>query len=190
MSEAYLGEIRMFAGNYAPVNWAICDGAVLPISGYDALFSVLGTTYGGNGITTFGLPDYRGRLPIGQGNGPGLTPRVLAQTLGTEAVTLTSANTPAHSHTFTVSTNPATSATPTPPAPAAPSSQTFGEFVPAGVIKGLYSAGTGTTAPVSLNPGFLDPALGTGAVAPHSNLMGTLAINYIICLAGIYPTRP
>ena len=190
MSEAYLGEIRMFAGNYEPQDWALCDGSLVSVNAYQALFSVLGTVYGGNGVTNFGLPDYRGRLPIGQGNGPGLTPRVLGQATGAEAVSLTSANTPAHTHAFVVSSTLATSATPVPPAPAAPSSQTFGQFAGAGVIKGLYSAGTNTAPSVNLNPNFLDPAAGVAVSTPHSNMMGSLAINYIICLAGIYPTRP
>ena len=82
MSEAFLGEIRMFAGNYAPQDWAICDGSLLQVQSFEALFVVLGTTYGGNGVTTFGLPDYRGRVPVGQGTGTGLTPRTLGQTMG------------------------------------------------------------------------------------------------------------
>ena len=190
MSEAYLGEIRMFAGNYAPENWVLCDGSLVSLSAYQALYTILGTQYGGNGVTNFGLPDYRGHLPIGQGTGTGLTPRVLGQTPGVEAVSLTSANTPAHSHAFVVSTTLATSTTPVPPAPAAPSSQTFGQFPGAGVIKGLYSTGTNTAPSVSLDPSFLDPAGGVAMSTPHSNMMGSLAINYIICLAGIYPTRP
>lgn len=190
MSEAYLGEIRMFAGNYAPENWAICDGTLLPVNAYQSLFSILGTLYGGNGVSNFGLPDYRGRLPIGQGTGPGLTPRVIATTTGAEAVSLMATNTPAHSHGFVVNNIVATSATPVPAAPAAPNSQTFGQFEPVTIVKGLYSAGTGTSAPVGLHPNFLDPTPGTPVGAPHSNLMGSLTINYIICLTGIYPMRP
>ena len=188
MSEAFLGEIRMFAGNYAPQDWAICDGSLLQVQSFEALFVVLGTTYGGNGVTTFGLPDYRGRVPVGQGTGTGLTPRTLGQTMGSETVAMTTANTPVHSHAFMVSKNPATSATPNPPG--APKSQTFGEFTGAGVIKGLYS--TQATNPVSLSPLFLSQALvpAQGAPLPHNNMMGSLAINYIICLSGIFPTRP
>lgn len=190
MSEAYLGEIRMFAGNYAPENWAICDGTLLPVNAYQGLYSILGTVYGGNGVTTFALPDYRGRLPIGQGNGPGLTPRVLAATTGAETVALVAANTPAHSHGFVVNNTPATSATPvaTPPAPA--NSLTFGQFEPVTIVKGLYSAGSGSFAAVTLDPGFLDPVPGPAVGTPHNNLMGSLTINYIICLTGIYPMRP
>ena len=190
MSEAFLGEIRMFAGNYAPQGWAICDGSLQSVNANPALFTLLGTVYGGNGMTDFGLPDYRGRLPIGKGTGPSLTTRALGQATGVEAVTLVAANTPPHTHDFVVSSTVATSATPEPPAPVLPSSQTFGQFTPAGLVKGLYSAGTGTVAAVSLNPNFLDTASGTPVAVPHTNLMGSLAINYIICLSGIYPTRP
>ncbi len=191
MSEAYLGEIRLFAGNYAPENWALCNGALLSISSYEALYTILGLTYGGDGKTTFGLPDYRGRLPVGQGTGLGLTPRVLAQTMGTETCTVTEANTPPHTHLFMVSTNTANSATPVDTAE--PGGMTFGQFTPSGTtIKGLYSAGTGTAQAVTLNPQFLGHALGSGgsAAKPHDNMMGSLAINYIICLLGVYPTRP
>nr|BFD42593.1 tail fiber protein [Pseudomonas sp. FFPRI_1] len=188
MSEAFLGEIRMFAGDYPPRGWAICDGSLLPVQSYEALFVVLGTTYGGNGVTTFGLPDYRGRVPVGQGQGVGLRLRTLGTTMGSETVTMTTANTPAHTHAFMVSRNPATSATPNPPA--APKSQTFGAFASAGVIKGLYS--TQAASPVSLSPLFLSEALvpAQKAPLPHDNMMGSLAINYIICLSGIFPTRP
>ncbi|RXU67893.1 hypothetical protein CW358_07380 [Pseudomonas protegens] len=189
MSEAFVGEIRMFAGNYAPENWAFCDGSLLPISSFEALYSLLGTLYGGNGSTNFGLPDYRGRLPVGQGTGMGLTPRALSQKFGVETVTMRPENTAPHTHGFMVSGQDATSPAPSPAA--TPNSMTFGKFAGAGIITGLYSAGTGTSAAVPMNPQFLDPALGTptGAVAPHSNLMGSLAINYIICLLGFYPTR-
>lgn len=190
MSEAYLGEIRMFAGNYAPQDWALCNGTLLPISSYEALFSILGTQYGGNGVSTFGLPNYCARVPIGQGIGPGLSPRQLTQTLGAETVTMAPENTPPHSHAFVVSSDSAVATSPSPAT--APNSQTFGKFPGAGVITGLYSAGTGTSPTVNLNPSFLDPALGTanGVVLPHNNMMGSLAINYIICLVGMYPTRP
>ncbi|EIS3740774.1 phage tail protein [Aeromonas hydrophila] len=189
MSEAFVGEIRMFAGNYAPENWALCNGALLSISNYQALYSLLGTLYGGNGSTTFGLPDYRGRLLVGQGSGTGLSPRTLTQTFGTETVTMQPENTAPHSHAFWVSTNDAESASPSPST--APNGMTFGKFTGAGIITGLYSAGTGTSATVAMNPQFLDSALipAGGAATPHSNLMGSLAINYIICLLGLYPTR-
>ncbi|WP_314923748.1 tail fiber protein [Aeromonas piscicola] len=189
MSEAFVGEIRMFAGNYAPENWAFCDGSLLPISNFQVLYSLLGTLYGGNGSTNFGLPDYRGRLPVGQGTGTGLTPRTLTQTFGVETVTMRPENTAPHTHGFMVSAQDATSAIPSPAA--TPNSMTFGKFPGAGIITGLYSAGTGTSVAVAMNPKFLDSALtpSGGTTTPHSNLMGSLAINYIICLVGLYPTR-
>lgn len=189
MSEAFVGEIRMFAGNYAPENWAFCDGSLLPISNFQVLYSLLGTLYGGNGSTNFGLPDYRGRLPVGQGTGTGLTPRTLTQKFGVETVTMRPENTAPHTHGFMVSAQDATSAIPSPAA--TPNSMTFGKFPGAGIITGLYSAGTGTSVAVAMNPKFLDSALtpSGGTTTPHSNLMGSLAINYIICLVGLYPTR-
>ncbi len=185
MSEAFVGEIRMFAGDYAPENWALCDGRLLPINNFQALYSLLGTLYGSNGSTYFGLPDYRGRLPMGQGSGTGLTPRTLTNTFGVEEVTMLPENTAAHTHAFMVSTKDADSASPS------PNNMTFGKFQGAGIIAGLYSAGTGTSAAMPLNPAFLDPALipASGTAKPHSNLMSSLAINYIICLVGLYPTR-
>lgn len=189
MSEAFVGEIRMFAGNYAPENWAFCDGTLLPVSNFQVLYSLLGTLYGGNGSTNFGLPDYRGRLPVGQGNGTGLTPRTLTQTFGVETVTMRSENTAPHTHPFWVSTNDAQSASPSPAT--TPNGMTFGTFPGAGIITGLYSAGNATFPSVNMNPAFLDSALtpAKGAATPHSNMMGSLAINYIICLVGLYPTR-
>lgn len=100
--EPLLGTIIMFGGNFAPRGWAICDGQLLPISQWSALFSILGTTYGGDGRTTFGLPDLRGRVPMGEGNGPGLQPRQLGQKGGLQSVTLGVPNMPAHNHTATL----------------------------------------------------------------------------------------
>lgn len=98
MSEPFIGQIVMFGGNFAPRGWALCDGQLLPISSNSALFSILGTTYGGDGVSTFGLPDLRGRSPMHPGSGPGLTPRQLGQKGGAERVTLTTNQLPAHSH--------------------------------------------------------------------------------------------
>ncbi|MGZ0785948.1 phage tail protein [Pseudomonas saponiphila] len=188
MSEAFVGEIRMFAGNYAPEGWTFCNGTLLQINNFEALYSLLGTLYGGNGVTTFGLPDYRGRLPVGMGNGPGLTPRVLTSTVGQATVTMTPENTPSHTHAFMVSTLDATSANPS--LPADPNKMTFGKFDTAGIITGLYSAGTGTSATQVLHSGFLDSAQTNNAYATaHDNLMGSLTVSYIICLVGLYPTR-
>src|SRR5688572_5778483 len=102
MTEPMIGEIRMWAGNFAPKNWALCNGQILAIASNTALFSILGTTYGGNGTTTFGLPDLRGRVPLGQGQGPGLTPRSLGEIGGEESVVILTSEMPAHTHTSTL----------------------------------------------------------------------------------------
>ncbi len=112
MSEPFVGEIRMFAGNFAPRGWAFCDGQLLAVSQNDALFSLLATVYGGDGRTTFGLPDLRGRIPIHAGTGPGLSPRRLGAKFGTEEETLTVNQLPSHSHTLQVSTAAATQNSP------------------------------------------------------------------------------
>ena len=107
--EGTIAEIRMFAGNFPPKNWAFCQSQILAISQNTALFSLLGTNYGGNGTTTFGLPDFRGRMPVGQGQGPGLSQYVLGELAGSETNTIANANFPAHSHPFSGSvTMPAT----------------------------------------------------------------------------------
>ncbi len=114
--DGYLGEIRMFAGNYAPVGWALCDGRLMPISGNDALFALLGTTYGGDGATNFALPDLRGRVPMSvgtgviPGNGQSLTPRILGASVGVETVTLTQENLPSHTHQMAAGAAGATNA--------------------------------------------------------------------------------
>ena len=113
MSEPYVGEIRMFAGNFAPRGWAFCDGQLLAVSQNDALFSLLGTIYGGDGRTTFGLPDVRGRVPVHQGTGPGLSQRRLGSKGGSEDVTLTSNQLASHSHDFNANTALADSEMPT-----------------------------------------------------------------------------
>ncbi|MGH7443050.1 MAG: phage tail protein, partial [bacterium] len=100
MSDPFVGEIRMFGGTYAPSGWLTCDGQLVPISDYQVLYTLVGTTYGGNGQTTFGIPDLRGRVPMGQGSGPGLTPRAIGQSFGTEQVSLTGAQT-GHAHQLT-----------------------------------------------------------------------------------------
>jgi len=108
----YLGEVRIFAGNYAPEGWQFCNGQSLSVSEYQALYSLIGTTYGGDGVNTFALPDLRGRVPVGVGSGPGLTPRVLGQSGGSEEVALVESQIPAHGHNLTVNTSEASTATP------------------------------------------------------------------------------
>ncbi|QIH07521.1 MULTISPECIES: tail fiber protein [unclassified Pseudomonas] len=189
MSEAFVGEIRIFAGNYPPQGWTVCDGKLLSINDYQILYSLLGTLYGGNGTTTFAVPNYSDRLVVGMGSGPGLTPRALVTTMGVTAVTMRPENTPSHSHSFNVSTDNAISSEPSPAATS--KKMTFGTFPGAGIITGLYSKGTGTSPAQALDPAFLDTALIPPSInaTPHANLMGSLSICYIICLAGLYPTR-
>jgi microcystin-dependent protein len=180
--DPYLGEIRMFAGNYAPENWQLCDGTLLNISEYPALYSLVGTTWGGNGQTTFAVPDLRGRIPVGMGTGTGLTARILAQTGGTSSVQLTQSNLPAHTHTLSVSNQPASSAAVTQGAglaqPIAGSANRVVRYAPPSVT------------PVQLTFDADSISTATGGNQPHTNVMPWLAIQYIICLVGLYPERP
>lgn len=173
MSDAYVGEIRMFAGDYAPQGWLPCDGRPLDISGNEVLFSLLSTTYGGDGRTNFNLPDLRGRLAIGMGQGTGLTNRPLGQQTGVETVTLTEANIPAHNHSFTVGS-------------AATSNSPAGGMVPAAVSSFKLYASTATSG-ASLDPRVVQPAPGYSQA--HNNVMPSMPISFIICLLGIYPTQ-
>lgn len=175
MSDPYIGEIRLFAGNYAPVNWHFCDGTVLSIADNDALFALIGTTYGGDGITNFRLPDLRGRVAVGQGHGPGLSDRPIGQQYGTESVMLSTAEMPSHSHQFYACAGPASS--------------------PVGA-NNLF-AGIGTdkmyipTPPsnVQLKGMAQETVSHAGSSQPHNNIMPSLGMNYIIALQGIFPTQ-
>lgn len=168
MSEPFLGEIRIFAGNFAPTGWALCEGQLLAISQNDALFSLLGTIYGGDGRTTFGLPDLRGRVPIHMGSGPGLTPRNIGSNSGAEEVTLTQANLPVHRHPMRASSASATTRQPA-------------GNVLATALGGVYFP--------NADPTSMDPANTTGGSTGHNNVMPSLVINFIIALHGIYPSR-
>jgi microcystin-dependent protein len=170
MSEPFVGEIRMFAGNFAPRGWAFCDGQLLAVSQNDALFSLLGTIYGGDGRTTFGLPDMRGRLSIHAGTGPGLSPRRLGAKGGAENVTLTVNQLPSHGHPFQATTGTATSRDPV-------------GNMPAEALADVYAE---DLSPFSLNS---QAITNTGGSRSHTNLMPFLCINYIIALFGIYPSR-
>jgi microcystin-dependent protein len=172
MSEPYIGEIHMFGGNFAPRGYALCDGSLLPIAQYDALFSLIGTTYGGDGQTTFALPDLRGRLPLSAGQGPGLAPRTVGEAAGAEAVTLATATTPAHTHLPQATTTTGSS-----PSPAG----TIWATTSAGAT---YAASSTPTVPMRGNL-----ISGAGASQPHDNLMPFLCINFIIALEGVYPSR-
>lgn len=171
MSEPFVGEIRMFAGNFAPRGWAFCDGQLLAVSQNDALFSLLGTIYGGDGRTTFGLPDLRGRIPIHAGTGPGLSNRRLGAKSGSEAVTLTVNQLPSHTHSMQATTNSSTTASPTNNVLA--KTATFDAF-------------TSDTPTINLNTASISSV---GGSRSHTNLMPALCINFIIALTGIYPSR-
>ena len=175
MADPYLGEIRMFAGNFAPVNWALCNGQLLSIAQSTALFSILGTMYGGDGKTTFALPNLQGNVPMHQGAGPGLTPRNVGDTGGETTVSLNTGQIPAHNHNLQGVSAPATTLTPTNAWPAEP---------PATREGGVMYAPTGTT--VAMNTAALGA---TGANTAHNNLQPTLAVSFIIALVGIYPPR-
>lgn len=168
MSEPFIGEIKLFAGTFAPRGWAFCAGQILSIAQNTALFSLLGTTYGGNGQTTFALPDLRGRVPVH--DGPTTT---LGEVAGLEQVTLLQNQLPAHSHPLMASALPANSGVATGRGVA----DTSGN----GAL--IYAAG-GTAAPMS--PAAIEPV---GQSQPHENRMPYLAMNYIIAVEGIFPSR-
>lgn len=172
MSEPFVGEIRMFAGNFAPRGWAFTDGQLLAVSQNDALFSLYGTTYGGDGRTTFGLPDLRGRIPLHQGQGPGLSPRRLGSKSGAEQVQLTVNQIPSHTHDLIATTELATS------------TSAHGNLLADETADlTLYDQQdqTADLAPTSVGS--------SGGSQPHTNLMPTLCINFIAALFGIYPSR-
>jgi microcystin-dependent protein len=172
MSEVYVGEIKMFAGTFAPRGYALCDGQLLAISQNEALFSLLGTIYGGDGRTTFGLPDLRGRLPVHEGQGPGLSERRLGSNGGSETVTLTANQSPSHTHAAQNVTNSAGSG-----------ANPVGN-VPAVAPVNAYSASTPNT---DLGPAVNSAA--SGGSQSHNNLMPAQCVNFIIALFGIYPSR-
>lgn len=170
-SEPFIGQIAMFAGNFAPRGWALCDGQLLPISQNTALFSILGTTYGGDGITTFGLPDLRGRFPLHPGSGPGLSTYDLGEKGGTESVALTASQMPSHTHQATARTTAGTTSDPAGKVPAA--GRNFHADYAAGESALLASQAIGST----------------GAGQAHTNIPPFQGINFIIALVGIYPSR-
>ena len=165
MAQPYVGEIRMFAGNFAPAGWMFCEGQLLPISENETLFQLIGTTYGGDGQSTFALPDLRGRIPIHQGNG-----FVLAETGGAEQITLTVNQIPVHSHPFMATTDIASQAAPA------------GNLVAQPSVAKLYFAAAGAS---SLSPNSVTP---TGGSQPHNNLQPFLCVDFIISLFGIFPS--
>jgi microcystin-dependent protein len=171
MSEPFVGEIRMFAGNFAPRGWAFCDGQLLAVSQNDALFSLLGTIYGGDGRTTFGLPDCRGRIPIHAGHGPGLSERRLGAKGGAEKVTLTVNQLPSHTH-----------------GPLKATTQTATDALP----DSRLTAQTDAALYINDTPigGFNAASItDVGGSQPHTNMMPSLCVHFIIALVGIYPSR-
>jgi microcystin-dependent protein len=172
MADPFVAEIRIFAFNFAPRYWAFCDGQILPISQNTALFSLLGTTYGGNGMSTFALPDLQGSAPMHPGQGPGLSLHDLGETGGTETVTLLESEIPAHSHTVSVSAGDAYAQSPA------------GEKLATGIGIGQYAPASGPSAPLSSSA--LAPA---GGGLPHNNMQPYLTFNFCIALAGVYPPR-
>ncbi|MDB6025629.1 MAG: Tail Collar domain protein [Verrucomicrobiales bacterium] len=165
MAQPYVGEIRMFAGNFAPAGWMFCEGQLLPISEYETLFNLIGTTYGGDGQSTFALPDLRGRIPVHQGNG-----FILAETGGAEQITLTVNQIPSHGHPFLASTSAGT------------------ENNPAGNVVASSSSVTlfvGDTTDIDMSAS----AIGLlGGSQPHTNFQPYLCVDFIISLFGIFPS--
>jgi len=172
MADPFLAEVRIFAGSFAPAGWAFCNGQILPIAQNTALFSLIGTTYGGNGVSTFALPDLRGRAPIQQGQGPGLSPHDLGEMGGVESVPLLATEMPVHAHTVSASPGNGVSD--------APAGRYLGR-APAAIPQ--YGAVPGDTTLAAT-------AVGTvGGGAGHNNMQPYIAVNYIIALQGIFPPR-
>lgn len=171
MSTPYIGEIRLFAGNFAPRDWALCQGQILSIAENEVLFQLIGTTYGGDGQQTFALPDLRGRLPVHQGQGPGLSGRTIGELGGTESVTLTVAQMPAHSHLLFASGAAANSGSPA------------GALLAATPVNSYDSTG----APAATMAGA--SITNSGGTQPHENMGPSLTLNYIIALFGVFPSQ-
>ena len=192
MSEPFLGEIIMFGGTFAPRGWAFCNGQLLAISSNSALFAILGTTYGGDGRTTFGLPNLQGRVAMHPGTGPGLTTRRLGQTGGVENVTLTTQEIPSHTHTPTVNTTGAVTAKAVNAGgnQISPSGNTWAD---SGSNDRDYHTGTPD---VDMNAAAINNTLNTtvtigntGGSQQHTNVQPFQCVNFIIALQGIFPSR-
>jgi microcystin-dependent protein len=168
---AFIGTIKLFAGMFAPVDWLLCDGSVLQISQYNALYAAIGATYGGDGHTTFALPDLRGRIPVCAGNGPSLTPRTAGSIGGTEQVTLIASDISAHSHVLT-----ATDA-------AATNRSASNASLPAESQGRIYAP---SASPVAMSPASISTI---GGGQPHDNIQPSLSINHIICTSGVPLSR-
>jgi microcystin-dependent protein len=171
VAQPYVGEIRLFAGNFAPSGWMICDGQPLPISEYEVLFELIGTTYGGDGQETFSLPDLRSRAPIHMGAGPSGTTYQIGEAAGVERVTLSLQQIPSHTHGYLVSTDAGTQISPA------------NAVLGSGQSAKVYRPGAATTA---MNGQSLAMA---GGSQPHENMQPYLGLNHIISLFGIFPSQ-
>ncbi len=172
MSEPFIAEIRIFAGNFAPRSWAFCNGSLVSVAQNTALFSLVGTTYGGDGRTTFGLPDLQGRAPMHPGNGPGLTRRRLGERTGAETANVNDAQMASHSHTARGSENTAATSTPA------------GNYVAHGAGRGVN-----TYLNTDTSIGTSKELMPTGGGQVHNNMQPFLSLNFIIALQGLYPSR-
>ena len=172
MAQPYVGEIRMFGGNFAPAGWAFCNGQLLPISENETLFNLIGTTYGGDGQATFALPDLQSRIPVHQGTGSGLSTYVIGETGGVETVTLTTQQIPAHTHPVQAYGDQAGSAV-------NPAGKLLAQSF--NVVPFINDAPTG-----SFNVAAVEA---TGGNQPHTNIQPILCINFIISLFGIFPSQ-
>jgi microcystin-dependent protein len=184
MTTPYVGEIMLFAGSFPPVGWARCNGALLSIADQSTLYALIGTTYGGDGVTTFAVPDLQGRVAVGQGQGPGLTNRVMGEKAGTETVTLTSGQMPIHTHNFITNNidgnvdKPANTVVPARP-----------KQVVGGTSATLYTDPTKPIVAGDIKPMQANTVGSTGGNQPHENIMPILAITYCIALEGIFPSQ-
>jgi microcystin-dependent protein len=190
MSEPFVGEIILVGFNFAPAGWALCDGHLMAITGNETLFNLIGTTYGGDGQTTFGLPDLRGRVPLGTGQGPGLTPYTLGEQGGSETVTLSTAQLPSHNHAIDASALTATARCKNGPG----NQQTPVGNVPAIEAVGVTATYSNAVPDANMNSAAI--ALGgtikaapSGGSLPHDNTQPSLVMNYCISLFGIFPSQ-
>ena len=179
--EGTIGVVTPWAANFAPLGWMFCQGQILSIAEYSTVFSLLGTTYGGDGVNTFALPDFRGRIALGTGQGPGLSNQVLGQMMGTEGNTITQGQMAQHTHTLSVkaavqgNVNSANSAAP---------QNNYPAISPAAIYSSQPTAGVfGTTLPATVTVG------AAGANTPLNNIQPVLCLNYVICIEGVYPSR-
>lgn len=184
MSNPFLGEVRMFGGNFNPRGFALCNGQLLPISQNDALYALIGTTYGGDGVNTFGLPNLQGRIPLHQGQGPGLTNRIIGELAGTETVTLLPTQMPQHSHQPV-----ANNVDPTNDAPASNTMPCRPKQAVGGNSALLYTDPSKTPTAGDLKPMLAGIIGNAGGNQPHDNMMPYLCINFIIALEGVFPSR-